>query len=115
MSLVRNCAFVNFTNIANAIKAIESIKLKPEYGNLRISHGKDRCANPPRTTGATTGGGPLSAGPTGGKKVTGPTIHVSGLSPTSGSADDDVVNEAEVAALAARVEQELAEEGAALG
>lgn len=44
----RNCAFVNFTNIANAIKAIECIKLKPEYANLRVSHGKDRCANPPR-------------------------------------------------------------------
>ena len=45
----RNCAFVNFTNIANAIKAIEGIKNKPEYANLRIAHGKDRCANPPRS------------------------------------------------------------------
>ncbi|KAL1724958.1 hypothetical protein EV714DRAFT_222217 [Schizophyllum commune] len=45
----KNCAFVNFTNIANAIKAIEGIKNKPEYANLRIAHGKDRCANPPRS------------------------------------------------------------------
>lgn len=45
----RNCAFVNFTNIANAIKAIDGIKNKPEYANLRIAHGKDRCANPPRS------------------------------------------------------------------
>lgn len=45
----KNCAFVNFTNIANAIKAIEGIKVKPEYANLRIAHGKDRCANPPRS------------------------------------------------------------------
>ncbi|TRM68862.1 RNA-binding protein Nrd1 [Schizophyllum amplum] len=45
----KNCAFVNFTNIANAIKAIEAIKNKPEYSNLRIAHGKDRCANPPRS------------------------------------------------------------------
>lgn len=45
----RNCAFVNFTNISNAIKAIEGIKVKPEYINLRIAHGKDRCANPPRS------------------------------------------------------------------
>ncbi|KAG8973092.1 hypothetical protein FRC05_009100 [Tulasnella sp. 425] len=45
----KNCAFVNFTNIANAIKAIEGIKTKPEYTNLRIAHGKDRCANPPRS------------------------------------------------------------------
>ncbi|TFK50834.1 hypothetical protein OE88DRAFT_1630400 [Heliocybe sulcata] len=44
----KNCAFVNFTNIQNAIKAIESIKNKPDYANLRIAHGKDRCANAPR-------------------------------------------------------------------
>ena len=45
----RNCAFVNYTNISNAIKAIEGIKSKPDYANLRIAHGKDRCANPPRS------------------------------------------------------------------
>ena len=45
----RNCAFVNFTNISNAIKAIEGVKSKPEYASLRIAHGKDRCANPPRS------------------------------------------------------------------
>ncbi|KAI0820968.1 hypothetical protein BC629DRAFT_1278163 [Irpex lacteus] len=45
----KNCAFVNFTNISNAIKAIEGIKNKPDYANLRIAHGKDRCANPPRS------------------------------------------------------------------
>jgi len=47
--LFRNCAFVNFTNISNAIKAIDGIKNKPEYANLRVAHGKDRCANPPRS------------------------------------------------------------------
>ena len=46
---IRNCAFVNYTNISNAIKAIEAIKIKPDYANLRIAHGKDRCANPPRS------------------------------------------------------------------
>ncbi|KAF8575220.1 hypothetical protein K439DRAFT_1370433 [Ramaria rubella] len=45
----KNCAFVNFTNISNAIKAIDSIKNKSDYTNLRIAHGKDRCANPPRS------------------------------------------------------------------
>lgn len=40
---------MNFTNISNAIKAIDGIKNKPEYANLRIAHGKDRCANPPRS------------------------------------------------------------------
>ena len=36
-------------NVSNAIKAIDGIKSKPEYANLRIAHGKDRCANPPRS------------------------------------------------------------------
>lgn len=40
---------MNFTNIVNAIKAIDGVKNKPEYANLRIAHGKDRCANPPRS------------------------------------------------------------------
>ncbi|KAJ3772616.1 hypothetical protein FB446DRAFT_41278 [Lentinula raphanica] len=70
----KNCAFVNFMNISNAIKAIDGVKNKPEYANLRIAHGKDRCANPPRsgpqgasggrrTTSGTgaTGGEPASA------------------------------------------------------
>lgn len=67
----RNCAFVNFTNISNAIKAIEGIKNKPDYANLRIAHGKDRCANPPRSgpqgssgmRRSASGNGPNSAGP----------------------------------------------------
>lgn len=25
------------------------MKNKPDYANLRIAHGKDRCANPPRS------------------------------------------------------------------
>ncbi|KAF8182736.1 hypothetical protein K438DRAFT_1600447 [Mycena galopus ATCC 62051] len=67
----KNCAFVNFTNISNAIKAIDAIKNRPEYANLRIAHGKDRCANPPRSgpqgsSGArrtASGNGPSSAEP----------------------------------------------------
>ncbi|EAU91199.1 RNA-binding protein Nrd1 [Coprinopsis cinerea okayama7 len=55
----KNCAFVNFTNISNAIKAIDGIKNKAEYANLRIAHGKDRCANPPRS--GPQGGGRRTA------------------------------------------------------
>jgi hypothetical protein len=36
------------------------VKNKPEYANLRIAHGKDRCANPPRSGpqgGRRSGGG----------------------------------------------------------
>ncbi|KAK9479937.1 hypothetical protein V1514DRAFT_346537 [Lipomyces japonicus] len=44
----KSCAFVNFTNIANAIKAIEGIKQKEEYKNFKINFGKDRCGNAPR-------------------------------------------------------------------
>lgn len=44
----KSCAFVNFTNIANAIKAIERIKQKDEYKKFKINFGKDRCGNPSR-------------------------------------------------------------------
>lgn len=44
----KTCAFVNFTNLANAIKAIDGIKEKKEYQKFKINFGKDRCANPSR-------------------------------------------------------------------
>ena len=44
----KSCAFVNFTNIANAIKAIEAIRNREEYKKFKINFGKDRCGNPPR-------------------------------------------------------------------
>ncbi|KAI8988757.1 hypothetical protein BDB01DRAFT_567298 [Pilobolus umbonatus] len=44
----KNCAFVNFTSIAGAIRAIEGIRTKEEYKGFRINYGKDRCGNPPR-------------------------------------------------------------------
>ncbi|KAI0774834.1 hypothetical protein BD413DRAFT_472395 [Trametes elegans] len=58
----KNCAFVNFTNISNAIKAIDGVKNKPDYANLRIAHGKDRCANPPRSGPQGGSGGRRSGG-----------------------------------------------------
>lgn len=45
----KSCAFVNFTNIANAIKAIEAVRQKEDYKRFKINFGKDRCGNPPRT------------------------------------------------------------------
>ncbi|GAA5857122.1 hypothetical protein JCM8547_007972 [Rhodosporidiobolus lusitaniae] len=44
----KQCTFINFTNITNAIKAIEGIKQHPDYENLKISYGKDRCGGAPR-------------------------------------------------------------------
>ena len=44
----KSCAFVNFTNIANAIKAIEAVRGREEYKRFKINFGKDRCGNPPR-------------------------------------------------------------------
>ena len=44
----KSCAFVNFTNIANAIKAIEAIRQRDDYNRFKINFGKDRCGNPPR-------------------------------------------------------------------
>ncbi|KAH9959088.1 hypothetical protein BC827DRAFT_1269098 [Russula dissimulans] len=66
----KNCTFVNFTNVNSAIEAIEGVKNKPDYSNLRIAHGKDRCANPPRSgpqggamRRSASGNGPISTGP----------------------------------------------------
>ena len=44
----KSCAFVNFTNIANAIKAIEAIRGKEDYKRFKVNFGKDRCGNAPR-------------------------------------------------------------------
>ena len=44
----KSCAFVNFTNIANAIKAIEAIRGREDYKRFKVNFGKDRCGNPPR-------------------------------------------------------------------
>ncbi|KAI9833657.1 MAG: hypothetical protein M1826_006748 [Phylliscum demangeonii] len=44
----KSCAFVNFTNIANAIKAIEAIRGREEYRRFKVNFGKDRCGNAPR-------------------------------------------------------------------
>ncbi|KTW25901.1 hypothetical protein T552_03175 [Pneumocystis carinii B80] len=44
----KNCAFVNFTNISDALKAIEGIKTKEDYKKFKINFGKDRCGNPPK-------------------------------------------------------------------
>ncbi|KAH7098265.1 hypothetical protein BKA62DRAFT_713501 [Auriculariales sp. MPI-PUGE-AT-0066] len=105
----KNCAFVNFTNISNALKAIEGIKAKPDYANLRIAHGKDRCANPPRaSSGGQSAGGQLrSARPAG-----------TGSSPTDKDKDtsaksdpiaevDETIDEAAILAAVKAAEAEI--------
>ena len=49
----KSCAFVNFTNIANAIKAIEAVRSREEYGRFKVNFGKDRCGNAPRQSSQT--------------------------------------------------------------
>lgn len=49
----KSCAFVNFTNIANAIKAIEAIRSREEYSRFKVNFGKDRCGNAPRQSNQT--------------------------------------------------------------
>ncbi|KAG0173006.1 hypothetical protein DFQ28_006342 [Apophysomyces sp. BC1034] len=44
----KSCAFVNFTNIGSAMKALQGIKQNEEYSGFKINYGKDRCGNPPR-------------------------------------------------------------------
>lgn len=43
----KNCCFINFTNISNAILAIEKIKTHSAFKDLKINFGKDRCGNIP--------------------------------------------------------------------
>lgn len=45
----KNCAFINFTKISNAIKAIEAAKQDPTYSGFKIAYGKDRCGGAPRS------------------------------------------------------------------
>lgn len=44
----KSCAFVNFINISNAIKAIEAIRSREDYQRFKVNFGKDRCGNAPR-------------------------------------------------------------------
>ncbi|KAJ3309922.1 hypothetical protein HDU76_003491 [Blyttiomyces sp. JEL0837] len=62
----KNIGFVNFTDIASAVKAVESMKTHQEYSTFKISFGKDRCGNPPRPAregfeGHAPGGGSAGA------------------------------------------------------
>ena len=50
----KSCAFVNFTNISNAIKAIEAIRSREDYQRFKVNFGKDRCGNAPRQNNQNT-------------------------------------------------------------
>lgn len=43
----RSCCFVNYTNISNAVLALDKIKGHPDFKDLKINFGKDRCGNVP--------------------------------------------------------------------
>ena len=43
----KRCCFVNFTNINNAILCLDKIKSLPEFKDLKVNYGKDRCGNVP--------------------------------------------------------------------
>jgi RNA recognition motif-containing protein len=44
----KSCVFINFANISHAILAIDKIKIDPDFKDLKINFGKDRCGNIPR-------------------------------------------------------------------
>jgi RNA recognition motif-containing protein len=44
----KNIAFVNFTDILSAVKAVEGIQNNEDYKTFKVGYGKDRCGNPPR-------------------------------------------------------------------
>ncbi|KAL5383676.1 hypothetical protein DPSP01_005781 [Paraphaeosphaeria sporulosa] len=92
----KSCAFVNFTNIANAIKAIEAVRGREEYKRFKVNFGKDRCGNPPRQMNNNQGqpqhpgsDGIQSPSPTSGlhpnRNNTGPSVSPTGsAAPVSG-------------------------------
>ncbi len=43
----KKIGFVNFCSIHQAVRALEGIKKKTEYAELKVAYGKDRCANAP--------------------------------------------------------------------
>jgi len=71
----KSCAFVNFTNIANAIKAIEAVRGKDDYRRFKVNFGKDRCGNPPRQV-TQSQQSPRNDG------VNSPPLHSGGLQPS---------------------------------
>lgn len=77
----KSCAFVNFTNIANAIKAIEAVRGKDEYKKFKVNFGKDRCGNPPRQMQQQQ---QQSPSPRGEVPSPPPQISPAGHSPTNG-------------------------------
>jgi len=40
----KNIAFINFTSIQNAVKAVAALRQDPGYIKYKINYGKDRCA-----------------------------------------------------------------------
>lgn len=67
----KNCAFANFTNIQSAIKCIEGMKGHEDYQNVKISYGKDRCGNAPRSLSAANLNGGGGHGGVGERKISG--------------------------------------------
>ncbi|KAF9174480.1 hypothetical protein BGX21_007371 [Mortierella sp. AD011] len=57
----KNCGFVNFTDVLSAVKAVKGIRNNPDYYDLTIKYGKDRCGNPPREIENMDGTKPSSA------------------------------------------------------
>ncbi|KAG0255825.1 hypothetical protein BG011_004918 [Mortierella polycephala] len=41
----KNCGFINFTNVLSAAKAVKGIESRPEYAEVKVGYGRDRCGN----------------------------------------------------------------------
>ncbi|KAF9166175.1 hypothetical protein DFQ26_008497 [Actinomortierella ambigua] len=53
----KNIAFVHFSSIQSAIKAVTNLPHEPNYTSRRVFYGKDRCAK--NMAGSTTGSGSM--------------------------------------------------------
>jgi RNA recognition motif-containing protein len=85
----KNIAFVNFTCIANAVRAVNEARQDAEYSRFKINYGKDRCANPPRSAPPTGGSG---GGGSGGGSSQGPStsaVPVAVAGPSVGGEEEE--------------------------
>jgi hypothetical protein len=71
------------------------VKNKPDYANLRIAHGKDRCANPPRS-GPQNGGQRKTSGNQGSADAKEDGEEVYEVSEANGIIDEGILQDDEV-------------------
>lgn len=90
----KRCAFVSFTSLLSALKAVEGMAVSPKYQHLRVNYAKDNCAKvPPRATNGgvypPTGSGSPSPRTPSPRSYQSPLQYPPAYSPLTGSLPTD--------------------------